>query len=150
MNGSAYSSQTRPELLVEVDDDNDQLAYVLHLFLINILETHSLILTQQGYLGLAPPDISVGDVVVVFGGEGTPFVVRDILSKFVFGRVSFGESGVKLVRDNIERCLSQVLGPCYVQGIMKGELTKDEEYSKQFEWEKDQYGMSPKPTLCLV
>jgi len=152
MNGSAYSSQTQPELLPESDDYDhfDQLAYVLHLFLINILETHSLILTQQGYLGLAPPDISVGDVVVVFGGEGTPFVVRDILSKFVFGRVSLGESGVKLVRDNIERCLSQVLGPCYVQGIMKGELTKDEEYSKQFEWEKDQYGMSPKPTLCLV
>ena len=77
-------------------------------------------------------------------------MVRDVLSKFVFGRVSFGESGVKLVRDKIERCLSQVLGPCYVQGIMKGKLSQDEEYSKQFEWEKDQYGMSPKPTLCLV
>jgi hypothetical protein len=33
---------------------------------------------------------------------------------------------------------------------MKGELSKDEQYSKQLEWEKDQYGMSPKPTLCLV
>jgi hypothetical protein len=156
MNGSAYSSQTQPKqakLSVQgrvQGDDNDQLAYVLHLFLINLLETHSLILMQQGYLGLAPPDIAIGDVVVVFGGEGTPFVVRDILSTFVFGRVSLGELGVKLVRDNIERCLSQVLGPCYVQGIMKGELSKDEEYSKQLEWEKDQYGMSPKPTLCLV
>ena len=149
MNCSAYSSQTHPKLLVEGDDDN-QLAYVLHLFLIDVLETHSLILTQQGYVGLAPPDIAVGDVVVAFGGEGTPFVVHDMSSDFVFGRVIRGESRVELVRDKIERCLSQVLGPCYVQGIMKGELTKDEEYSKQFEWEKDQYGMSPKPTLCLV
>jgi hypothetical protein len=128
MNCAAYSSQTHPKLLVE-GDDVEQMAYVLHLFLIDLLETHSL---------------------VVFGGEGTPLVVRDILSKFVFGRVGFGKSGVELVRDNIERCLSEVLGPCYVQGIMKGELTKDEGYSKQFEWEKDQYGMSPKPTLCLV
>jgi hypothetical protein len=113
MDGSSYSSQTQPKLLVQgrvQGDDDDQLAYVLHLFLINLLETHSLILTQEGYLGLAPPDISVGDVVVVFGGECTPFVVRDMSSKFVFGRVSSGESGVKLVRDNIERCLSQFWG----------------------------------------
>jgi len=101
-------------------------------------------------MGLAPPDTAVGDVVVAFGGDGPPFVVRDMLSDFVFGGVVWGESRVKLVRDKIKRCLSQVLGPCYVQGIMKGELTKDERYSKQFEWEKDQYGMSPKPTLCLV
>lgn len=33
---------------------------------------------------------------------------------------------------------------------MKGELTKDEKHSKQFEWQKDEYGMSPRPTLCLL
>jgi hypothetical protein len=149
MSCAVDSSQTDPELLAEVDED-DQLAFLLHLFLIHVLESHSLILTQQGYVGLAPPDVAVGDVVVVFGGEGTPFVVRDMSNDFVFGRVVQGESRVELARDKIKRCLSQVLGPCYVQGIMKRELTKNEEYSKQFEWEKDQFGMSPKPTLCLV
>jgi hypothetical protein len=109
MSCSAYSSQTHPKLFPEDDDDN-QLAYVLHLFVINVLATHSLILTQRGYMGLAPPDIAVGDIVVVIGGEGPPFVVRDMSSDFVFGRVIFGESRVELVKDEFKRCLSEVLG----------------------------------------
>ncbi|KAH6690804.1 hypothetical protein BKA61DRAFT_625621, partial [Leptodontidium sp. MPI-SDFR-AT-0119] len=100
-------------------------------------------------MGLAPPDTAVGDVVVAFGGDGPPFVVRDMLRDFVFGEVVWGESRVEIVRDKIKRRLSQILGPCYVRGIMKGELAKDERYIKQVEWEKDQYGMSPKPILCL-
>ena len=69
-------------------------------------------------MGLAPPDTAVGDVVVAFGGPGVPFVVRDV-SALAFGGLVADGAGARLVSDEIGRNLSQFLGPCYLQGIMK-------------------------------
>jgi hypothetical protein len=43
-----------------------------------------------------------------------------------------------------------LLGPCYLQGIMRNELYEEEMYKEDFEWERDAMGVLPKPTLCLI
>ncbi|KAF2023051.1 hypothetical protein EK21DRAFT_46965, partial [Setomelanomma holmii] len=61
------------------------------------------IITERGYMGLAPPDAEPSDIVVVLGGPGTAFHTRVVPS---------------MVRTPI----SQLRGPCYLHGIMDGEL----------------------------
>ena len=39
-----------------------QLAWMLHKYLGDVLQAHRLIITERGYMGLAPPDTTVGDV----------------------------------------------------------------------------------------
>jgi hypothetical protein len=125
-----------------------QLAWMLHKYLGDVLQTHRLIITERGHMGLAPPDTAVGDVVVAFGGPGVPFVVRDV-SALVFGGLVADEANGIMVPDEIGRNLSQLLGPCYLQGIMRAELL-EERYKTDFEWETDWLGTIPKPTLCLI
>ncbi|KUJ23421.1 uncharacterized protein LY89DRAFT_713883 [Mollisia scopiformis] len=55
--------------------------------------------TRKGFIGVVPPVSRVGDQVVVFGGMQTPTVVR--------GR---GEGGW------------EVVGECYVHGVMEGQV----------------------------
>jgi hypothetical protein len=133
---------------VELTHDG-QLAWMLHKYLGDVLQAHRLIITERGHMGLAPPDTAVGDVVVAFGGPGVPFVVRDV-SALVFGGLVADEANGIMVPDEIGRNLSQLLGPCYLQGIMRAELLVEERYKTDFEWETDWLGTIPKPTLCLI
>jgi hypothetical protein len=105
-----------------------RLAWMLHKYLGNVLQAHRLIITGRGYIGLAPPDTAVGDVVVAFGGPGVPFVVRGV-SALAFGGLVADEANGRLVPDVIGRNMSQLLGPCYLQGIMRAELWEQERYS---------------------
>ncbi|KXX75458.1 Heterokaryon incompatibility protein 6, OR allele [Madurella mycetomatis] len=68
-------------------------------------------LTQNGYLGLAPPDARPGDVVVVFGGGRIPFVLR----------FEIGEE---------ERFA--FIGEAYCDGIMDGEVVGKRELRDLF------------------
>jgi hypothetical protein len=88
------------------------------------------------------------DIVVAFGGPSVPFVVRDT-SLGVTGKLVAADTNGHAVPDNAARILSQLLGPCYLQGIMRQELLEEEKY-KDFKWEKDSMGTIPKPTLCLI
>jgi len=99
-------------------------------------------------MGLAPLDNAVGDVVVALGGPGVPFVVRDV-SALAFGELMADGANGRLVPDEIGRNLSQLLGPCYLQGIMRAKLL-EERYKTDFEWETDMLGTTPKPTLFLI
>ena len=55
--------------------------------------------TSLGYLGMGPPNMEKEDGVVIFKGATVPFVVR-----------SLGDGKYKL------------LGECYCDGIMDGEI----------------------------
>jgi hypothetical protein len=77
-------------------------------YLTNILGSNVLFFTFDGYIGLAPKDIRAGDFVAIFNGCDYPYVVRPA------GRVKYKEE----VIDNT----LQVVGPCYLHGIMKGEI----------------------------
>ena len=86
---------------------------------------------------------------MAFGGPGVPFVVRDVPA-LVFGKLAADGANARLLPDGIGRNLSQLLGPCYLQGIMRAELWKEERYKTDFEWETDWLGTIPRPTLCLI
>src|ERR1700733_15020793 len=75
-----------------------QLAWMLHKYLGDVLQAHRLIITERGYMGLAPPDTAVGDVVVAFGGPGVPFVVRDVPA-LVFGKLAADGANATLLPD---------------------------------------------------
>ena len=71
-------------------------------FLILALDTLSgrvLCATKEGFLGILPNDARRGDVIAIFFGGNVPFVLRPL------------ENGEYLL-----------VGPCYIHGIMDGEL----------------------------
>ena len=126
-----------------------QLIWLLHRYLGKVLQAHCLIITKQGYMGLAPPDTLIGDVIAVLGGPSVPFVIRDT-SAIAFGELEANEAHGRVVSGDIGRPMSQLLGPCYLQGIMKAELLRKKGLGKKLEWETDKLGMIPKPTLYLI
>ncbi|KAK4665340.1 hypothetical protein QC763_0061400 [Podospora pseudopauciseta] len=65
-------------------------------------------LTTKGYVGMGPPDMEVGDVVVVFCGGRIPFVLRQLPAK-EDGRKTFS-----------------FVGEAFCDGIMDGEAAMEE------------------------
>ncbi len=141
-------SKKKFDRVVELDHDG-QFAWMQHDYLGDVLQAHRLIITSRRCMGLDPPDTGVGDIVVAFGGPSVPFVVRDT-SLELRGKLVTDNTNGHMVGDNVGRALSQLLGPCYLQGIMRNELYEEEMYKEDFEWEKDGMGTLPKPTLCLI
>jgi hypothetical protein len=72
--------------------------------LMNVLALASrrLITTEGGWLGLAPEEVQKGDVVANLYGCNSPVVLRP--------------------SDQYDECRYLVIGECYVDGIMDGEL----------------------------
>jgi hypothetical protein len=77
-------------------------------YLANILVPNRLFVTMDGYVGLAARDTQAGDMVAVFNGCHMPYVVRSV--KLEYDGSVIAEGGL------------QVIGPCYVHGIMNGEI----------------------------
>jgi hypothetical protein len=69
-----------------------------------------LCVTAKKYFGAVPEESQVGDWVCVIDGARAPFVLRDMRTE---------KGGFKLI------------GPSYVQGLMKGECLKMEDYKKE-------------------
>jgi hypothetical protein len=134
--------------LVELTHDG-QLVWMLHKYLGDVLQAHRLIITGRGYMGLAPPDTERGDVIAAFGGPGVPFVVRDTALE-ITGKLVADGTNARVVPDENGRIVSQLLGPCYLQGIMNAELWGEERHKTHFGWETDALGTIPKPTLYLI
>ncbi|RDW87523.1 hypothetical protein BP5796_03217 [Coleophoma crateriformis] len=75
-----------------------------------MMDSRTLFLTDQGHIGLGPEIIMPGDICCVISGANAPYIVRP-----------FGSATNLLV------------GECYVQDIMHGEVIKD--YGKSgYEW----------------
>ncbi|KAI0400672.1 hypothetical protein F4802DRAFT_584124 [Xylaria palmicola] len=106
-------------------------------YLANILVQNRLFQTMHGYLGLAPSNTKLGDFIAVLNGCGEPYVVRPA------GKVKGMEDGTREDRTQgteaayvFEDKGLLVIGPCYLQGIMNGEIFTDRD-SPQFshvEW----------------
>lgn len=135
------------------------LGWIMHDYLGNVLQKHRFIVTKRGCMGLAPPDTVPGDVVVVLGGPGTPFVVRDTAAiarnefkAMVYTPTMGALNGLhcRVVPNETGTNVCVLIGPCYIQGIMHGELFSKNDYKDMLEWGKDRLGSIPKPTICLV
>lgn len=143
---------------VELSFDH-HLAWILQKFLGDVLQRHRFVITCQGYMGLAPPDTLPGDVVVVLGGPGTPFVIRDLpatafaeleAEPYIPTLEAINARHARMISSESGTVMSELRGPCYLQGVMDGELFEQERYKKELEWEDNYPGVIPKPTICLV
>ncbi|KAJ2984407.1 hypothetical protein NUW58_g6075 [Xylaria curta] len=77
------------------------------------LDVNRLFVTMGGYLGIAPRDIRPGDFIAVMNGCEMPYVVRAAGKKY---KIAGGMEGNPWL---------EVVGPCYLEGIMKGEIYKN-------------------------
>jgi hypothetical protein len=75
----------------------------------------TLFVTQKGYLGIGTTGIKEGDDVYIFCAGNIPFITR---SKEEIGDLCSTETTHK-------RC--ELIGDCYLHGIMEGELMKEPE-----------------------
>ena len=71
--------------------------------------------TQRGCIGIIPPNSQTRDRICVFSGAPTPFLLRP---------------SVDLCPDGSQRTAYELVGACYINGIMQGEL-KDVELDRE-------------------
>ncbi len=103
---------------------NGEIATGFLCYLANILVPNRLFVTSNGYLGLSSADVKGGDFIAIFNGCHMPYLVRSA------GKVKY--------KDKVLEGALQVLGLCYVHGIMKGELAekRNERRFREFKWTK--------------
>ncbi|KAI0802329.1 hypothetical protein GGR55DRAFT_683422 [Xylaria sp. FL0064] len=98
------------------------IAYGFLNYVVNIFQTDRIFLTRGRYLGLAPKDIRSGDFIAVFNGLQVLYVVR------AAGEVKYKDDAQSesedMTSDNdfFKTRALQVIGPCYLHGIMNGEI----------------------------
>lgn len=99
-----------------------QVARGFLIYLANILVSNRLFVTHCGYVGLAPSIMQPVDLIAVFNGCSMPYIVRP-----ANGFTNNGEQMEEAVH---------VIGPCYVHGIMKGEIVekRDEPRFERLKW----------------
>lgn len=89
---------------------NDRVKELITTF-VNNIERQGYFMTLNSYMGLGPNTVCAGDEVWVLMGSPVPFVLRPLLVK---------ES------DEVEpQLMHQLVGHCFVHGIMDGEATKN-------------------------
>ncbi|KAI3318239.1 heterokaryon incompatibility protein-domain-containing protein [Xylariaceae sp. AK1471] len=115
-------------------------------YVANILAVNRLFVTCEGYVGLTSNDIRCGDFVAVFNGCHMPYVVRaagrvKCKGKMKYkgkvkikGKIKKKKEKMKIQEEQVKRAI-QVLCPCYLHGIMKGEIFKNRD-APQFSWLK--------------
>ena len=78
-------------------------AKAFHHWLYLNLAKKALVVTEKGYMGIAPGSAAPGDAVVLFSGLRTPFLAREVQDG----------AGVRAWR---------LVTPAYVEGMMDGAL----------------------------
>jgi hypothetical protein len=80
------------------------------------------IITRSGYIGIAPENCKVGDVIAIFDGAQTPFVLR--LAEKPGSLERIGNIGSE-VRETVGE-LWEIVGDCYLYGLMNNEVLRPE------------------------
>ncbi|KAK3324967.1 heterokaryon incompatibility protein-domain-containing protein [Apodospora peruviana] len=104
----------RPLLAPDYErDDLDKLT-ISHEFILSLIMTIYPVLgrrlcnTRQGRIGIIPPYSQKGDQVCVFAGARNPFLLRPSVDTYL--------------DDDCQRTAYELVGVCYIDGIMQGEL----------------------------
>ena len=90
-------------------------------------------ITRKGYIGLGPKGTKAGDVVAVFAGSSTPYVLRPEREDFCLvgeGPVEIGRRGMAVMPNGeVKHYLLRkrqetyrLVGEAYVHGLMEGEV----------------------------
>ena len=102
-------------------DPNRLFVYMVSLLL--GLRRRCIFATDKGYLGLGPRNLETGDLICVFPGAAVPFALRE------------RDDGVGRLESTVwtkERRECELVGECYVHGIMDGELWKGRPRLEEF------------------
>ncbi|RBA15907.1 hypothetical protein FPRO05_12128 [Fusarium proliferatum] len=92
--------------------DSSQQPFNVMLFEQHVMKTTAkrrFFISMNGFIGLAPPDAEVGDMICVFAGGKVPYVVRNLTKRKQQSK-GLGELGI--------HC--SLLGDAYVHGLMDG------------------------------
>ena len=127
------TTDTLPADFTTTLSPSEALAWRLHQHLCVVVAKHDFFLTERGYIGLAPPDCLAGDAVGVLSGHRTPFMLRRVP-----GVVREADACCRLSHLRPDgggtTPFYALLGPCYLAGIMHGELYRTREYAERFRW----------------
>jgi hypothetical protein len=77
--------------------------------------------TRRGYIGFVPPGTQQGDMVSIFLGTQTPFIIRPS-SRFVYAS-----------HETISKGFYRLIGEAYMHGMMDGEMIAGNLSTKMFE-----------------
>ncbi|KAF2794676.1 hypothetical protein K505DRAFT_324612 [Melanomma pulvis-pyrius CBS 109.77] len=107
-------------------------------YVANILVSDRLFVTTEGYIGLAPRCIRGGDFVAIFNGCDTPYVVR--------------RAGKIKHEDEMFDEALHVVGPCYLHGIMNGEIFADRDAPrfKRLKWMRHDGDVADSLEGCMM
>lgn len=116
-----FTSSLGGNLVEELSSHNEGLNYIEVDFAIcSATMDRRIFGTKDGFLGLGPSDIRNGDQVYIFEGGHVPFIVRKAPNRNILG-------------EQAENCF-ELVGDCYVHGIMDGELVPEEMSQEQAIW----------------
>ena len=96
------------------------------------LRGRAYIITKLGYVRIGPADAQPGDVVAVFSGDSTAFVLRKAITNDSMKTSPDASRQSKVKRDGT---LWQLVGDCYFHGFMDNEVAGSEwEDKRQIFW----------------
>ncbi|RYP81054.1 hypothetical protein DL769_002163 [Monosporascus sp. CRB-8-3] len=116
--GSRAPSPHRLPVQETGPDEEEKLTYVAVDFAVTSATLNRrLFFTKKGYMGLGPATMKAGDVAYVFAGGHMPFIIRHAKERVV----------PKVGR----RVCYELIGDCYIHGIMDGEVMDNFEQDKR-------------------
>jgi hypothetical protein len=80
------------------------------------------IMTRSGYIGVAPETCKVGDVIAIFDGAHSPFMLRPAEKPGSLERIRYLGSEA---RESVEE-MWEIVGDCYLHGLMNNEVLRPE------------------------
>ena len=108
----------------------EEIAWAVAKDVCRAIETHAyrrvLVVTNRGYLGLAPEEAETGDEVWTLAGGDVPFVLRRQSAHLAEDSGASQGGGASSPSPGKEPKLV-LIGDCYVHGVMDGELWQDHE-----------------------
>jgi hypothetical protein len=118
-----------PDLSIPARLVSEQILWNIAKDVCRAIETHAygrvFIITDNGYLGIAPEEAETGDEVWTLAGGDVPFVLRRKSVPATTGSTPGSESNSGEVPEY------SLIGDCYVHGILDGELWQEPTVSGQ-------------------
>lgn len=92
------------------------------------VEMHSYIITKSSYIGVGPNNAIAGDVVAIFSGAETPFVLRKV-------ELDDSSQAPPSLTGNSDEERWRIVGSCYLHGFMDSEVASPEwDDNRQMIW----------------
>jgi hypothetical protein len=86
---------------------------------LSLVSGRSYIITKSGYIGVGPNNAIAGDVVAIFSGAETPFVLRKV-------ELDDSSQATPSLTGETDDQRWKIIGSCYLHGFMDNEVASPE------------------------